>query len=110
MANSHSSISLDHMPNASCETCHDREAPSELKLASGLIIPLENVQQLCQQCHKTEVADWSVGIHGKQVGNWQKKIHRFSCTKCHDPHKPAFGTMIALPPPAFPKFGIPKTH
>ena len=104
----HPEIRVKHMPDAQCETCHDPNQPGRLKLASGKAVELENTHILCGQCHATEAADWSVGIHGKQMGNWQSEIHRFACTRCHDAHNPAFGSMQAVDPPPFPKFGIPK--
>lgn len=104
----HGEIRLKHMPNATCETCHDPQQPSRLKLASGKAIDLEEPHLLCGQCHATEARDWSVGIHGKQVGNWLTEMHRYSCTHCHDAHRPAFGSMQAVEPPPFPPMGIPK--
>lgn len=108
VSNSHAAIRLKHMPKAECKTCHDVELPGQLRLASGMVLALEDVLQLCGQCHSTQVADWQVGIHGKQVGNWQRELHRYGCTKCHDPHHPNFGTMLAVPAPPFPRLGIPK--
>lgn len=104
----HREVRVDHMPGAICKSCHDPSEPSRLRLASEQPIRLEDAPKLCGQCHATELADWSVGIHGKQVGNWQKEIHRFSCTRCHDPHAPAIGTMQAVAAPPFPAMGIPK--
>ncbi len=104
----HAFIRLKHMPNAQCQTCHDVTDPGQLRLAAGLTFALEQTEKLCAQCHSGQVADWQVGIHGKQLGNWQTEIHRYGCTQCHDPHHPRFGTMRALPPPAFPRLGIPK--
>jgi len=108
VANSHATIRVQHMPNASCVTCHDKDQPGKLKLASGMLVDLEKSYELCQQCHARQVSDWSVGIHGKQVGNWQTKIQRYACTTCHDAHAPEFGTMSSKPPPPFPALGIPK--
>ncbi len=104
----HNEIRVKHMPHAQCDTCHEPEMPARLRLASGRGVALEDLHELCGQCHSREARDWSVGIHGKQVGNWQTEIHRYSCTRCHDAHKPAFGPMKALPAPPFPKLGIPK--
>lgn len=106
--NAHSTIVVKHMPDAACKSCHDAQQPDKLVLASGVKLELEDLHKLCGQCHSTQVSDWEVGIHGKQVGNWQRNIHRYSCTKCHNPHIPKFGTMQALPSPEFPRLGIPK--
>ncbi len=104
----HAEIRVKHMPDGNCETCHDPAKPEGLKLASGHAIALKNAHLLCGQCHSTQAADWSVGIHGKQIGNWQTELHRFACTRCHDAHAPAFGSMRASDPPPFPAMGIPK--
>jgi hypothetical protein len=104
----HSEIRVKHMPDATCESCHHPEKPSWLRLASGKAVNLDESHILCGQCHSRETADWSVGIHGKQTGNWQTEIHRYGCTSCHDAHKPAFGSMQAIDPPPFPSMGIPK--
>lgn len=109
VANAHASIRVDHIPNDdSCESCHYRESPGNLQLASGRVFDLEEVDVLCAQCHSPQVADWRLGIHGKQVGNWQRVVHRLGCTACHDPHQPAFGTMSSVSPPPFPPLGIAK--
>jgi Zn finger protein HypA/HybF involved in hydrogenase expression len=93
---SHAEIQVKHMPDARCKSCHDPAQPSRLRLASGQAIELKNAHLLCGQCHSTQAADWSVGIHGKQIGNWQTELHRYACTRCHDAHAPAFGTMQAV--------------
>lgn len=108
MVKAHSEIRVKHMPDAQCDTCHDPNEPTQLKLASGKAIKLADIHLLCGQCHSTETKDWGLGIHGKQIGNWQTEIHRFSCTRCHDAHQPAFGSMEAVDPPPFPAMGIPK--
>lgn len=111
VVNAHASIRLKHMPNGVCGTCHSDEQPGKLQLASGLVLELENMEELCAQCHSPQVADWRDGIHGKQLGNWRSEVHRLGCSSCHPPHRPAFADMSTLPPPPFPKFGIPKrTH
>ena len=108
VVNSHAEIQVKHMPDGRCETCHYPDQPGKLKLAGGTVIDLEKALELCAQCHSTQAADWSLGIHGKQVGNWQIEIHRYACTSCHDAHAPKFGSMDALAAPPFPAFGIPK--
>lgn len=106
---SHSEIRVKHMEGGdNCQTCHDADNPEKLRLATGKTFGLDDVHELCRQCHSTQVADWEVGIHGKNVGNWLTDVQRFACTGCHNPHKPAYGSAIAVPPPPFPRFGIPK--
>ncbi len=105
----HGEIRVDHMEGGNnCQTCHDEKNPENLRLASGKSYDLDDVHELCRQCHSGQVADWEVGIHGKQVGNWLTGMQRFACTGCHDPHKPALAPVQALRPLPFPDFGIPK--
>lgn len=105
----HTEIEVKHMEGGEvCQTCHDADNPENLKLATGRTFGLDDVHELCRQCHSTQVSDWDVGVHGKNVGNWLTGVQRFACTSCHDPHRPAFGSAVAVPPPPFSRFGIPK--
>lgn len=109
VSNPHSVLRIDHMPGGeNCQTCHSRSNAEFLQLATGKLVSLDDAHLLCGQCHSQQTSDWETGIHGKQVGNWQGVMHRYACANCHDPHKPAFGSMRALPPPDFPEMGIPK--
>lgn len=105
----HVEIRVKHMEGGSnCQTCHDEVNPEDLRLATGKTFGLDEVHELCKQCHSTQVADWEVGIHGKQVGNWLTKVQRYGCTGCHNPHQPTVDSTHALPAPPFSEFGIPK--
>ncbi len=105
----HGEIRVVHMEGGNnCQTCHDENNPETLRLASGKNYDLDDVHELCRQCHSAQVADWELGIHGKQVGNWLTNMQRFACTGCHNPHKPALAPVQALRPLPFPAFGIPK--
>ncbi len=106
---SHREIQVVHMDGGeNCQTCHDKENPEQLRLATGKQYGLDDVHELCRQCHGSIVADWEVGVHGKNVGNWLTGIQRFGCTACHNPHKPKYQPTKMLPPPPFSRFGIPK--
>lgn len=105
----HSEIRVKHMEGGTnCQTCHDETDPETLRLATGKTFGLDDVHELCRQCHSGQVADWEVGVHGKQVGNWLTKVQRYACTGCHNPHQPALESTRALPAPPFPALGIPK--
>jgi len=105
----HSSIKMKHMPNARhCYLCHDKTDRNKLRLISGQSVSFNDTPRLCGQCHPSRKRDWDRGIHGKHVGSWRGTSHRYSCSDCHDPHAPKRGTVRALPPPPFPKFGVRK--
>lgn len=111
VSNPHAIIRPKHMLGAeNCATCHNLENVEELRLASGITVSLDNAQDLCEQCHNRQTDDWRLGIHGKQIGNWNGdgELHRLPCASCHNPHDPSFGTMEAVPPPPFPAMGIKK--
>lgn len=93
-----------------CTFCHNSEDPDQLvDFISGKKLPISQSHQICGQCHGEKYRDWSLGIHGKQIGNWNGKKKRSSCTLCHDPHSPQFPKMQASPPPVKPKFLIDKS-
>ena len=104
----HDAIELKHMPKQDCYLCHDKEDRDQLKLITGDKISFNDTAKLCGQCHAEKARDWSRGSHGKSTGGWRGERHQWSCAECHDPHSPKTGAMVALPPPPFPKLGIPK--
>lgn len=67
--------------NDACWSCHDPVDMSQLRLANGTSISLDESSQLCGQCHETRFSAWEQGTHG--FSNYQA-----NCVFCHDPHKP----------------------
>ena len=60
---------------------------------------------LCSQCHYAQGEDWAAGAHGKRLVGWRGPRVVMSCTGCHDPHDPTFGTQIPSPGPRIPRTG-----
>lgn len=107
--NPHPSIRPKHMPNAeTCSICHNPTNVEELRLASGATTTLDQADVLCGQCHHKERHDWTLGIHGKQVGNWQNKMQRHACAFCHNPHTPKYPSTQTVAPPPNPAMRIKK--
>jgi len=78
--------------NDACWSCHDPGDMSQLRLANGTLISLDESSQLCGQCHEERFGDWERGSHG--FPEYQAK-----CAFCHDPHKPQMLFVgITLPP------------
>ena len=99
----HAYIDFDHGIVDRCDCCHSRENQEKLLLPRGVEIGFAEVERLCESCHGPTFRDWERGIHGKTVGSWDPgspEHERMRCTECHDPHRPAFGTMKPLPPPS----------
>lgn len=90
----HWAVSLAHASDAvmTCATCHDGAAPGQLRLLGGTPLTLDHAYLVCAQCHSTQARDWAGGAHGKQVGGWAPPRVSYSCTECHNPHRPALTT------------------
>jgi hypothetical protein len=97
----HSELRLEHGTNV-CASCHAPDQRDQLRLADGTLLPFEQTQRLCAQCHGSQQRDYEHGAHGGMSGYWDKqrgKRIRNLCTNCHDPHAPAYPSVIPAPPP-----------
>jgi len=91
-----------------CTLCHHSKKTDKLVLLNSASILMAQANELCGQCHGEKHRDWKMGIHGKQIGQWNGRKFRYNCTECHNPHSPKFRTMKASSPPVKPKFLIDK--
>ncbi len=82
-----------------CFDCHDVTQRDSLHLSGGQLIPFEDFQRLCAQCHGRIYTEWTLGIHGRRTGYWDGPRRASACTQCHDPHDPAFKAIEPMPPP-----------
>lgn len=89
--------------NLWCLHCHDADKVGSLHLADGARVEFEDSWQLCTQCHAEKLPDWRAGVHGKRTGHWRGSKQYRTCVVCHDPHAPAFGTLVPKPPPPRPE-------
>ena len=88
--------------NDHCFNCHDPKNLEQLRAREGQAFKLTESTLLCASCHGPTYRDWSVGIHGRTTGFWDRRrgeIIRQDCTSCHDPHAPAFPSMKPGPGP-----------
>jgi predicted CXXCH cytochrome family protein len=105
----HPNISLHHMPEVGrCLLCHSSRSPNQLNLKDGTLVTIDQVPQLCGQCHGKIFVRWSQGLHGKEVGTWNANKIRWTCSECHDPHSPKFKPMEAVANPPMSPYVIPK--
>ena len=98
----HRHIRLDHGRNDRCTNCHDLEDKNSLVLRDGTTLGFARSTELCGSCHGTLLRDWERGIHGRSRGSWDTaspERSRLRCVDCHDPHRPAFGSVEPLPGP-----------
>jgi hypothetical protein len=73
----HSIVMERHQfPTSICNSCHSSDMTT-LTLKGGKMIPIEESDPLCAQCHKEIFQTWIEGKHG---------ISYFKCVECHDPH------------------------
>lgn len=102
----HQDLLTKHFSDAGkCTTCHVAGHVERLQLLTG--DKTDSIPVLCGQCHGLKKRDWDLGIHGKQVGGWQKSGN-IDCTRCHNAHDPKFKPMHAVQAPHRPKLGIKK--
>lgn len=97
----HGGIELAH-GTLRCQSCHDPEDRTRLRLADGDTLAMRDVVQLCGQCHGPKYRDFQKGSHGGGRGYWDRSKGpwiRNSCVACHQPHAPAYPTVRPAPPP-----------
>ncbi len=78
--------------NLTCNSCHDPEAPLQLRFADGNPVAEEDLIDLCSQCHGPQRTDFDHGAHGGMTGYWDLSRGprtRNHCVSCHAPHAPA---------------------
>jgi len=99
----HDKIQFNHMKEVkNCSSCHHKKNRNELVLITGQSLSFNLSYLQCAQCHGEKFRDWELGIHGKQIGSWDKEKYRFNCTDCHNPHSPQFPKYVADPAPKHP--------
>ncbi len=99
----HKNIVLDHGLNVNCLNCHHQKDRNFYAAYGDGKISQEDSYLLCMKCHGPIYRDWEAGIHGRVNGYWTAELgqqNKLDCTQCHDPHKPGFGSLAPMPPPA----------
>ena len=86
-----------------CHACHRLGDYDYLKLQSGKKVTFDQSFHLCGECHSTIFRDWKLNLHGKRIGEWNGERKVYSCTECHDPHKPRLKQIEPFPPPERPR-------
>jgi len=97
----HQGLDVAH-GDLSCLSCHNRNDYDTLGLADGTSVPFPDVMTLCSQCHGPQARDYAHGAHGGMTGYWdltKGPRTRNNCVDCHDPHGPAFPTVLPVFPP-----------
>jgi hypothetical protein len=82
-----------------CLSCHDINTRSNLTTLLGEAVDFDDAHLVCGGCHSNRHKDWYFGAHGKRVDNWQGERTLYSCTHCHDAHKPAIQARAPKPAP-----------
>lgn len=85
-----------------CLSCHHAGDYESLRLADGRAVAFSDSMTLCSQCHGPQRRDYDRGLHGGMIGHWdltRGERHRNTCVDCHDPHAPAFPTVLPVLPP-----------
>lgn len=85
-----------------CLSCHHPENYNALRRADGQQLEFSESMQLCAQCHSQQYKSYQEGTHGGMQGYWDLTRGgrtRNSCIHCHDPHHPAYPTVMPVFPP-----------
>jgi formate-dependent nitrite reductase cytochrome c552 subunit len=94
----HQGLVFSHgQEQVSCLSCHNAEDYDSLRLANGTAIGYADSMTLCSQCHGSQHRDYQHGAHGGMNGYWDLSRgprSRNTCVDCHDPHAPAFPSMV----------------
>lgn len=103
----HIHIQITHgKKEMSCNYCHNKNNHNFLIQSVGNN-DFTKSELVCQTCHSDVYKKWTSGSHGKRIQSWNQQV-QYNCIDCHDPHHVSFPKMKAVPPPPFPKYGIPK--
>ncbi|MFN7139840.1 MAG: hypothetical protein ACK4UN_10925 [Limisphaerales bacterium] len=108
----HQGLHYNH-GNLSCVSCHNPGDYDTLRLADGKLLNFSNSMQLCSQCHGQQARDFRHGAHGGMTGHWdlsKGSRERATCIDCHDPHSPAYPTVMPVFKPKDRNFHPPKAH
>lgn len=100
-SNPHVDIELKH-GSIRCDSCHDSQDRTRLRLADGTALAFTDTMQLCAQCHGPQNRDYDHGAHGGMTGYWDLARGprlRNQCIDCHAAHAPARGQVHPAPPP-----------
>ncbi len=101
----HRKLALEHGANRFCLNCHHPENRNAFVDYDGSEIAQKDADLLCAKCHGPIHRDWRMGMHGRRNGFWDPEIGkqtRLHCIQCHDPHRPAFGSIKPLSAPGYP--------
>lgn len=80
-----------------CYRCHAQSDVDRLVLPDGRLVSFDRGYEHCGACHGEKLVDWQAGVHGLTTGQWNGPRLRRSCTHCHNPHRPGFPPIQALP-------------
>ncbi len=82
-----------------CLSCHAFEDRNYLRTLLDEPVDFDDAHLVCGGCHSNRHRDWTFGVHGKRVANWQGARTLYSCTHCHNPHSPAIEPRAPQPAP-----------
>jgi hypothetical protein len=82
-----------------CLDCHHGEDRNVLKTSAGTTVDFNRADKVCASCHAGPHRDWTFGVHGKRVGQWQGERTYYGCAHCHNPHDPALRPRAPEGPP-----------
>ena len=103
----HHVIELDHGRNDRCFNCHLIQDRNKYTADDGSGIMHTRVELLCARCHGLIYNDWQGGTHGVRRGKFREptvfEVQNFTCTQCHDPHRPKFKFKEYAAPPVWPE-------
>ncbi len=97
----HAGIELVH-GELTCNSCHSPDDRTRLRLADGRTLEMDQVVNLCGQCHSGQYESFRNAAHGGARGYWDRNsgpMIRNSCVSCHQAHRPRYPQVLPAPGP-----------
>ncbi len=92
-----------------CHSCHHIQDLNKLTTLLDEPVDFDDAHLVCGGCHSNRHRDWTFGVHGKRVADWQGPRTQYDCAHCHNPHDPSIKARAPKPAPPV-RAGLEREH